>query len=269
MIIKIKDTIDFIKKYLPIVAITICFYAIYYLVLHNKDDIITSIMDNLISVPFNVLVTGILFDYILNRKTRKIEEEKIDMVIGIFYTEVGNDLLKMMVKADECIEMVRDDLLVTYDWNEENYENAIKTLDEMDYCVDIDKIDVNEMKLFLDKSTPLIIDLLSGNVLKNKIDFTEIVVSVFHLRCECNERMSGSELEQYEKEHLIDDIEVAYKLLAKKWYQYMYILQNEHPQLFVKALINSPFDNRNYKIRDYEILKLVKERKLLKKEAIL
>lgn len=269
MIIKIKETIEFIKKYLPIVAITVCFYAIYYLLLHNKDDIITSIMDNIISVPFNVLITGILFDYILNRKTRKIEEEKIDMVIGIFYTEVGNELLKMMTKADECIELVRSDLLATYDWEEENYENAIKILDQMDYCVDIDKIDISEMKLLLDKSTPLIIDLLSGNVLKNKIDFTEIVVSVFHLRCEFNERIIQDELEEYEKEHLIDDIEVAYKLLAKRWYQYIYILQKEHPQLFVKALINSPFDERDYKIRDYEILKLVKERKLLKKEAIL
>ena len=61
-------------------------------------------------------------------------------------------------------------------------------------------------------------------------------------------------MEDYEKEHIKQDIDIVYRLLARRWVNYMYHLKEFYPQLFVKALINSPFDNRDYKVKDREIL---------------
>lgn len=259
MVTKIRSVLKQIKSYIPLIAIIIVFYIVYYLMFDNATEVLTSMIDNIVSVPFSVLITGILFNYILNRKDREREAEKVNMLVGVFYSEIGNSLLDIMVNSDECIDEIRDKALITPDWKEEDYIKLVDDFEKFDYCINLDKIDFDKLKLILDEATPMIIDLLSGNVLQNKEEFTEIIVAVFHLRCEIDDRYGEDELAEYEKEHLEKDIDIVYKLLAQRWVEYMAHIQNVHPQLFVKALIKSPFDNRDYKIKDYEILKSIKK----------
>lgn len=242
------------KRVSSLVAMTVIFYVLYYLVFHNFKEIYSNMIQMVVQAPFDMLVTGCLFNYILNRKEEKEEEKKLNMLIDIFYSEIGNDILDIMVKSDGCIDEVREFTLIKRDWEEEEFEILFEKLDNFKYCADVDKVDLEKLKLKLEEATPLILDLLTNPSIQKNDEFNEIILSIFHLKSELDDRYDEINMEEYEKEHIKKDMDNMYRLVAKKWVVYMYHLKEFCPPLFVKALIKSPFDNRDYKIKDKDIL---------------
>ena len=87
--------------------------------------------------------------------------------------------------------------------------------------------------------------------------FSDMAISLFHLRDELQDRYFKMEYECgcYDRQHLAKDIKVSYRLMVNGWVMYMKHLKEEYPQLFVKEMINNPFDNRSFEEK-FEVYKL-------------
>ena len=242
------------KKGALLVGLTVAFTGVYYLLFHDVKDMYDSMIKTIINTPFNMLVTGFLFNYILNRKDDKKERKQVNMLVDIFYNEIGNKVLEIIIESDTCMDEVRDFALIKDDWTEDDYQKLFDEFNGFKYCVDLDKINLDLLKKTLDDATPMLMDLLTSTSLQRREEFNKIVMSVFHLKSELDDRYIDSNMEEYEREHIKKDIDVVYRLLARRWVNYMYHLKEFYPQLFVKALVNSPFDNRDYRVKDKEIL---------------
>ena len=243
-----------LKKIALLVVLTVVFTGVYYLIFHDMQEMYDNMIKTIINTPFNILVTGSLFNYILNRKENKKEEKQVNMLIDIFYNEIGNKVLEIIIKSDDCIEDIREFALIKDYWEEEEYQELFDKFDNFEYCIDLEKIDLGLLKKTLEDETPMIMDLMTNPNLQKNDEFNKIVMSVFHLKSELDDRYGETNMQEYEKIHIKRDIDVVYRVLAGKWVDYMYHLKEFYPQLFIKALINSPFDTREYREKDKEIL---------------
>lgn len=54
--------------------------------------------------------------------------EKLNMVIGVFFSEVGTELMGAIVEFDPDTVEIRHELMVKTSWSRKNFQNAKKRL---------------------------------------------------------------------------------------------------------------------------------------------
>lgn len=179
--------------------------------------------------------------WFVQRRQLTMHQNHLNMLIGVFFTEVGNRLLRVLARYDPKINSVRKDFLVTPEWSDEEYTNLLKRLNSYGYSIDPDRVDFNELHHFLQEKGELIIRQLENTDMVENETFTELLWAVVHLRDELAARSSLAELPATDIEHLVSDVKRIYLLLTQEWLVYLRYLKNRYPFLFSLALRTNPF----------------------------
>ena len=101
---------------LVLVSIAALVYGLKYLCLGQAEGTTVFIFNALGFLPINVLLVTLVLNRLMNIRAKREKLEKLNMVIGTFFSEVGLELLKRMAASDEEIQRIRDHLVVTADW---------------------------------------------------------------------------------------------------------------------------------------------------------
>jgi len=181
-------------------------------------------------------------EIMLNRRERKVRLEKLNMVMNLFFSEIGNRLLRYFVELDPQAASLRKDLVVTNDWSAADFLKVSQLLKNHKYNIDIEKVPQEELNTFFDGKVDLLLRLLENPALLERESFTETIRAVFHFRDELLLRQDISQLPESDKKHLAGDIKRAYRLLAFQWLDYMRYLKDNYPYLFSLAMRINPFD---------------------------
>jgi len=181
-------------------------------------------------------------EIMLNRRERKARLEKLNMVMNLFFSEIGNRLLRYFVELDPQAASLRKDLVVTNDWSAADFLTVSQLLNSHKYNIDIEKVPQEELNTFFDDKVNLLLRLLENPALLERESFTETIRAVFHFRDELLLRQDISQLPESDKKHLAGDIKRAYRLLAFQWLDYMRYLKDNYPYLFSLAMRINPFD---------------------------
>ena len=181
-------------------------------------------------------------EIMLNRRERKARIEKLNMVMNLFFSEIGNRLLRYFVGLDPNVASLRKDLLVTNDWSAADFLKVSQLLKNHKYSIDIEKVPQEELTTFFDGKVDLLLRLLENPALLERESFTETIRAVFHFRDELLLRQDISQLPESDKKHLAGDIKRAYRLLALQWLDYMRYLKDNYPYIFSLAMRINPFD---------------------------
>ena len=181
-------------------------------------------------------------DMLMNRRENLMRREKLHMVIGIFYSEVGTDLMRVFFSCDTGAETFGKDLVVTDDWSEREFESECRRLGQYHYQVDSRIADLNGLRGFLQEKKELLLRLFESPYLLEHQSFTELLRAVLHLKEELLHRQTLSELPEADYRHLSGDMRRAYVLLVQEWLDYMKHLKNNYPYLFSLAMRTNPFD---------------------------
>jgi hypothetical protein len=206
-------------------------------------------IDKIFSVVLIVMGVGTFLGVISNiteimlaRREVKIRMEKLNMVIGVFFSEAGLELLKTFSGYDPGFNQIRPDLLVKADWKDGDYQKARETSMHHPYGVEMDRVDLPGLKNFLIGKRDFFLRLLENPVLMEHQTFTDLLRAVFHLMEELAYRQSFSNLPPADTAHLGGDIKRAYHLMVGEWVAYMHHLKNHYPFLFSLSLRTNPFD---------------------------
>lgn len=167
---------------------------------------------------------------------------KLNMVIGAFFSEIGTNLLKCLFEFDLHLDKIRGNLLINNDWLDNKFARPQKDLKNHDYSIDAQKGNLKKLKAFLVEKRDFLLRLLENPNLLEHESFSELLWAVFHLTEELGARASVAQLSLTDLEHLANDIERAYKLLISEWLEYMKHLKNKYPYLFSLAVRTNPFD---------------------------
>jgi hypothetical protein len=181
-------------------------------------------------------------EMMLNRREKQVRLEKLNMVIGVFFSEVGTKLIAFFAELDPNLHQIRKDLVVNAHWTEQDFSRAGKDLRHYDYGIEIQKADLEDLRSCLLEKRGFLVGLLENPVLLEQESFTELLRAVFHLAEELSYRENLRQLPDTDKAHLANDMKRAYHLLVNQWIDYMEYLKENYPYLFSLAMRTNPFD---------------------------
>lgn len=228
-------------------AILIALSAILYLaqvrIFHAPRDTFFYLVQDIAFIPVQVLLVTLIIQQLLNERERRSRLEKLNMVIGAFFSEVGTQLLTYFSDCDPKLEQIRKDLIVTRDWSEEEFRSVSRSLKNYDYGIEIKKVDMEHLRVFLMERRGFLLRLLENPNLLEHESFTELLLALFHFVEElaCRKDDIGN-LPESDLSHLAGDIKRTYTLLVSEWLAYMKHLKDNYPYLFSLAMRTNPFD---------------------------
>ena len=225
-----------------LLALSVIFYLIHYVIFRDAHHIFIYLMGDIAFVFIEVLLVTLIIHELLNLREKRVRMEKLNMVIGSFFSEVGTQLLTLFSDLDPNLEYIRSELIVTRDWSEENFCAVGKRLKEYEYSVEIDKINIDRLSESLVKKRDFLLRLLENPNLLEHEAFTDVLQAVFHLTEELAAREDTSQLPPSDYAHIAADVKRVYVLLIHQWVDYMKYLKNNYPYLFSLAARKNPFD---------------------------
>ncbi len=181
-------------------------------------------------------------EMMLLKRERRERLKKINMVLGVFYSEIGNQLLKLFSSYDPAIEHLRQHLLVRAGWTAREFREAQRLVGGHGCTVDMARVDLPALRDLLAGRRNFLVRLLENPVLIEHEAFAETLLAIFHLTEELSYRPDISHTPEADSKHLSGDISRAYQSLLNRWLYYMENLEEHYPYLFSLALRINPFD---------------------------
>lgn len=227
---------------LSLIVLSIILYLIHYAIFRDTHHIFIYMIGDIAFVPIEILLVTLIIHRLLNEREKRARLEKLNMVIGTFFSAVGTKLLTYFSDFDPGLDKIRNHLMVTNDWSEQEFLEVSQRLKNYDYKIDIDRVNLEELRSFLMEKKDLSIRMLENPTLLEHESFTELLRAVFHLSDELEFREDISQLPDTDYQHLANDIKRAYIQLVHEWIDYVKYLKGNYPYLFSLTMRMNPFD---------------------------
>lgn len=227
---------------IALVLSSIIVYTVKYLLLGDPENTYHYIFNALGFLPINVLLVTLILNHLLSVREKRKRLEKLNMVIGTFFSEVGTGLLAFLSDRDPALPEIRQDLIVTDAWTPEKFSTVRERSRRRHFRLNIDAADLQELCRYLTEKRGFLLQLLENPVLLEHESFTELLRAVFHLTEELERRGDFAALPASDVGHLAGDVDRVYDRLIGEWLAYMEYLQRNYPYLFSLAMRSNPFD---------------------------
>lgn len=226
-------------KYYSLIAMILIFSSVIMFYFHYivfgqlKNTMYYTIMD-LCFIPINTFVVTIVFENLIERRSKREKLSKINMLVGLFFSEMGFELLNIFAKCDENSHKLK----ISFD----NSRIATDNIKEYKNDININKINFSYLKKLSIANKDILISLIGNeNILEHEM-FADLLMSIMHLRDELVLRDIDNLLDN-DLNHLRIDIIRVYDILLAQWIQYLFHMKNEYPYLYTTACEMSPFKN--------------------------
>lgn len=225
-----------------LISLSAIFYLIHYLLFRDAHHIFLYLVGDIAFVFIEVLLVTMIIHEVLAMREKRLLLEKLNIVIGSFFSEMGKNLLKLFAAFDPQSEKIRQSLVVTNKWSDEQFKDTSTRLKQYSHEIDIDRSDLAGLKQLLVQEREFFLRLLENQNLLEHDTFTNLLMAVFHLTEELESRSDISRLSEPDKKHITNDMKRAYSLLISEWLNYMKHLKENFPYLFSFAMRTNPFD---------------------------
>ena len=225
-----------------LLAASVAVYFIHYLIFEDVHHIFIYMVGDIAFVFIEVLLVTLIIHRVLSEREKRQRIEKLNMVIGAFFSEVGTTLLTYFSDFDPELETIREDLIIKDNWTDTEFTYVNERLRKYDYQVEAKGIDLDHLASFLVDKRGFLLGLIQNpNLLENE-SFTNLLQAVFHLTEELAARGNVCQITDPDCEHLINDVKRVYSQLVIQWLDYMKHLQLNYPYFFNYAMRTNPFD---------------------------
>ena len=227
---------------LSLILLSGLLYLIHFAIFRDLHHIFIYLVGDIAFLPLEVLLVTLILHRLLSEREKRARLEKLNMVIGAFFSEVGTLLLTYLSDADPKLNSIRADLIVTNNWSNPEFAQVSRRLKGYDYGVQFQMVCLEDLRSFLLGKRDFLLRLLENPSLLEHESFTDLLRAVFHLSEELTSRDDLRGLPETDSAHLVGDIKRVYILLVHQWVDYMRHLKDNYPYLFSLAMRTNPFD---------------------------
>lgn len=227
-----------------LVLISIMIYYIQIMIFESPRDTVFYLLQDLAFVPMQVLLITLLVNHMLGVREKKVLLKKLNMLVGVFFSEVGTDLIQLLFGFDRDSEKLKEFLVVDSQWDDKQFTVATKSIRQYTFAIDARSNDLENLKTHLHGKRDFLMGLLANPNLLEHDTFTDLMWAVFHLAEELGQRESFGDLPEADYAHLSLDIDRVYSLLIIEWLVYMNYLRKDYPYLYSLAMRNNPFNDK-------------------------
>jgi hypothetical protein len=207
-------------------------YCVHDLVFDDAHHIFIFMLGDIAFVPIEVLLVVIIIERMLARHEKQQVLQKLNMVIGVFFTELGTRLLGDLTRCVTNGEDLQSHLAVDATWSARDYKNSLTFAHSFDYVVTPGSLNLNALRDTLQSKRDLLVNLLASPSLQEHERFTDLLWAVAHLMEELAARDSLEGLPQTDLDHIGNDVRRVYSLLTVEWLFYCQHLQTAYPYIF-------------------------------------
>ena len=225
-----------------LIAVAATIYFIRWQLFGFPQEMLRYLMDDVAFLLIQALIVWLVLDRVLRQMERESMMNKLNMVIGAFYSELGTTLMGAIASFDAEFCDVRPHFLVRPGWSTEQYAEAKSLVSTYDFSIELNCGDLPGLKALLVQHRSFLLSLLENQNLMEHETFTELLWAVFHLTEELAVRPDVTCLPAPDARHITVDVQRAYRLLIAEWLDYMRHLQTQYPHLFSFAVRTNPLD---------------------------
>ena len=225
-----------------LIGISVALYFVHYLIYGNAPYIFNSVIARVAFVPIQVLLIALVINRLLTYHEKRARREKLNMIVGAFFTEVGNYLLAYFSTYDPQEKDLSAELNFDGTWTDAKFQKLSVNLKKYNFSIQTNEEVLTELSTFFQQNKGFLLRLLENpNVLDHK-SFSNLLLASFHLSAELQSRKIFNDLPVTDHQHLAIDIQRAYRLLVNEWLLYLNYLRKNYPYFFSHAMRTNPFD---------------------------
>jgi len=180
-------------------------------------------------------------ELLMERKQERDRQERLNMVVGLFFSEIGFTLLRYLSSADPGCEKLKNFFDITPEWEDGDFKKAVAMVSKQTLKLDPGRIDHAGVSDFLKQRSDLLLRLLENPNLAEHEKFTGLLRAVFHLKSELRCRSNFSAIPDSDIRHLAGDAERVYLPLTLAWLEHMRYLKDNYPFLYSLAVRTNPY----------------------------
>ena len=236
------------RRYSTIIMLAVIFvvisgltYLLHYYIFQDVHHIFIYMVGDLAFLPLEVFLVVIVIERILARREKTAMLQKLNMVVGAFFSEVGTRLLQRLLSSFDKHKEIQQQFAINQDWTHTDFKKAMAfatALEDKPNCLNID---LEELRTFLIQKRPFLLALLENPNLLEHERFTDLLWATFHLAEELEARPSMENLPETDLDHIAGDIKRLYGHLAAEWLAYAEHLKSKYPFIFSLVARTHPF----------------------------
>jgi len=236
------------RRYSTIIMLAVIFvvisgltYLLHYYIFQDVHHIFIYMVGDLAFLPLEVFLVVIVIERILARREKTAMLQKLNMVVGAFFSEVGTRLLQRLLSSFDKHKEIQQQFAINQDWTHTDFKKAMAfatALEDKPNCLNID---LEELRTFLIQKRPFLLALLENPNLLEHERFTDLLWATFHLAEELEARPSMEDLPETDLDHIAGDIKRLYGHLAAEWLAYAEHLKSKYPFIFSLVARTHPF----------------------------
>ena len=225
-----------------LLAVSGVLYYLQIVLFRSPRDTFFYLLQDLAFVPLQVLLVTLVLNKLLADRERNAMLKKLNMAIGLFFSEVGITLLKNFTEFDAKFPSIAEGFNVRGDFTGDAFAEMVRRISTYECRIEGRGADFTNLRAFLLEQRGFLLTLLENPNLLEHESFTELLWAVFHLTEELASRKNPQGLAEKDADHIAGDIKRAYVLLMAAWLAYMKHLRDEYPYLFSFAMRTNPFN---------------------------
>jgi hypothetical protein len=181
-------------------------------------------------------------EHLMFRQERERRRKKTSLLVGLFFSQLGTQLLSSFSRLDPQREELARVLSDPGSFSGERLRTLVSDLDARAHTLDCRGYDLAALRETLEGKVDVLSLLLQNPDLDEHSRFSDLLQALLHLWQELAHRRELFGLPETDYAHLSGDIARAYGLLVHEWAVYMGHLRITYPYLYSLALRTNPFD---------------------------
>ncbi len=223
---------------------SLALYLTHYRIFNDAHHIFLYLLGDIAFLPVDVLIVTFVLHRLLEARSRREKRHKLNMIIGAFYSEAGNELLAFCAGHDRDRDEAADIMTICGQFSRRQLRERKIRLSAHSYALELTANDFAELKTMLLEKRAFMLGLLENPVLMEHDTFADLLWAVFHLIEECAARKHFDAEQQHDLAHLTEDVRRAYRAVSRHWLGYMHHLSGDYPYLYSLALRMNPFSRQ-------------------------
>ncbi len=215
-----------------LILLSFIMFFIHYLVFGQLENTIYYSFMSLCFIPINILVVTLVFEKLVERRTKLERLSKLNMLVGLFFSDIGFTLLEIIVAGDANIQYLNLDFT--------DLKNSNNKLKSYEHIIDFEKINYPRLEKLVLESRDILSNLISNENILEHETFADLLMSLMHLRDEIV-FLQYKTLTKDDSTHIKGDIGRVYRALTSQWINYLSHLKQFYPYQYNGAIKFNPF----------------------------
>ncbi len=156
-------------------------YTIHYFIFRDLHHIFIYMVGDIAFLFLDVLLVIVLIERLLARKEKRSLVNKLNMVIGTFFSEMGMELLKIFSDFIVNAKELEKELEIKTAWEKKDFRRAMAASRQFSYQIKIEKDKLSGLRDFLSSKKTFMLRLLENPNLLEHDRFTDCLWAIFHL----------------------------------------------------------------------------------------